>query len=175
LLNAPAGELFTRDYRMTTPNQSTQSPGAHDKVDAILREFTEEKVRERNEERARNRPRKSHNGVKLAIMSIACLTVWVGPEFIAVIPTRPAEQVLRRGVQTQLFLDGQQLQAYREKHGQLPSHLAAAGVDDTTVSYIRQSDSTFRLTASFNGEVLAVDSEDNADSVLVGLPLARGR
>jgi hypothetical protein len=160
---------------MTTPNQSAQSPGAHAKVDALLREFKEEKVRELNAERSRNRPKKNQNGTRLAIVSFACLTVWIGPEFIAVTPTRPAEQALKRGTQAKLFLNGQQLQAYREKHGVLPTHLAAAGVDDTAVTYIRSSDSTFRLTTNFNGEILTVASDDNVESALVGLPLATGK
>lgn len=157
------------------PNRAPSNPGSNAKVGAILQEFQEEKIRELNEERTRSRPKKNQNGVKLAIMTVACLTVWVGPEFMAESPTRPSEEVLTRGTKSSLFLDGLQLQAYRDKQGQLPRSLADAGIDDTAVTYYRTSDSTFRLTTSLNGQLLAVASEDNADSALVGLPLARAR
>jgi hypothetical protein len=166
----------------TSGSPASATPGAAaaatspDKVGEILREFVEEKTRELEDERRRNRPTGGGRRFRLAAVTVACAATWVGPSLLAVEPAAPAEAVVREGIRTNLFLAGQTLSSYRDEHGGLPRQLQQAGVDDSSLTYLRRSDSTFALTTMFNGHELAFDSDtDPATYLATPLPLGGSR
>ena len=150
---------------MTQP-LSKRTPIANDPVGSLVGEFMEEKRRERQEEKARQVPKK-RNPFLVPLLMALCAAIWVAPSLMP--PREPVltQETLENSAKLTLYLASIRVRSYLDTHKRLPPTLAQAGVDTTGLSYVRTSNSVFELSTRVQGTRLVYRSTI-PDSVFLG-------
>lgn len=142
---------------------------ANDPVGSLVGEFMEEKRKERQEEKARQIPRK-RNPFVVPILFAICLSVWVAPSLMP--PREPtlSPDMMERSARLTLYLASLRIREYLHTHKRLPANLVQAGVDTTGIVYVRSTDSVFELSTRVQGTRMVFRST-LPDSVFLGASL----
>lgn len=143
-----------------------RTPIANDPVVSLVGEFMEEKRRERQEEKARQVPKK-RNPFVVPLLLALCAAIWVAPSLMP--PRDPVltPDTLERSAKLTLYLASIRVRGYLETHKRLPQDLAQAGVDSTGIGYVRTSATVFELSTRVQGSRLIYRST-LPDSVFLG-------
>ena len=139
---------------------------ANDPVGSLVGEFMEEKRKERQEEKARQVPKK-RNPFVVPLLVALCAGIWIAPSLM---PPREAvltQATLENSAKLTLYLTSLRIRSYLATHKRLPPTLAQAGADTTGITYVRSSDSVFELSTRVQGTRLVYRST-LPDSVFLG-------
>jgi len=142
------------------------TPLANDPVGSLVGEFMEEKRKERQEEKARQVPKK-RNPFVIPLLVTLCAAIWIAPSLMP--PREPtlSAATLENGAKLTLYLASLKVKNYHATHRRLPPTLSQAGVDTTGIGYVRSSDSAFDLSTRVQGSRMVYRSTI-PDSVFLG-------
>jgi hypothetical protein len=132
----------------------------------------EERRKERQEERARQTPKK-RNLFVVPLLVVLCAAIWIAPSLMPSREPALTQETLEEGAKLTLFLASIRVRDYLDAHKRLPVNLFQAGVDSTGISYLRSSPTAFELSMLVQGTRLVYKSTV-PDSVFLGRNRIRG-
>ena len=136
---------------------------AADAVAAVLKAAAEHDKAAREKQEARKQPRwMLPVGINLVVFALYLLIAppsWRGWVTVHPIEAPPAQQQMD-GLRVAMYLQAQRIEAYRQKHGALPTSLEDAGSATPGVEYHRQGGS-YQLVGTSGQAALVYDSSES--------------
>ena len=151
---------------MPDPRFPNLTPVANDPVGSLVGEFVQEKMKERDEEQARQAVRK-RSPLFVPILAVFCFAIWIAPSLMPPREQPLTQETLEQGARLTLYLASLRIRGYHDTHKQLPMNLTQAGVDTVGIAYSRNSDSVYELSTQVQGARLVYRST-LPDSVFLG-------
>jgi len=141
---------------------------------AALLHAAEAAVQDAHEKAAQKRDRTSSNTSRIVVSVLGLGIFAVGIYILSMRPTwfftppPPPEsvQIQEASVRLMLVREATRIRRYRAEHGKLPTTLAAAGSSISSVTYMAQGDSAFRLITSWGEQTIAFSSTDSVGPFL---------
>jgi hypothetical protein len=140
---------------------------AADAVAAVLKHAAERDERARAKQQPKRHPKwMLPVGIQLAVLAVYLLIS--PPRWITVRPIQgPNPAAQEQGLRVAMYLQSQQIEAYRDQHGRLPNTLAdLPGTPQPGVEYEVQSADEYRLVGTNGAAALIYDSTQSAADFL---------
>lgn len=131
---------------------------AADAVAAVLKHAAEKD----QVAQAKPRPKKQPKwmlplGLNLAVIAVYLLLA--PPAWVTVNPIEGPDQATQvQGLQVALWLQAQQIEAYKSQNGRLPASLAESGRAVPGIEYVRQGGERYQLVATVGDQPIVYDS-----------------
>jgi hypothetical protein len=135
---------------------------AADAVAAVLKHAAEHDERSRTKRPPRKQPKwMLPVGIQLAVLAVYLLIS--PPRWITVHPiAAPDSAALQEGLRMAMYVQSQQIEAYRVQHGRLPTTLAELpGTPQPGVEYQLEGSDAYRLVGSDGPAALIYDSTES--------------
>ncbi len=151
---------------MSDESHFTASPESREQVDALVGAFLEEKSREREEERARQRPRRGRP-ILTAVLVVLCGAAWIAPTFLPQHETAPSTALMARSARITLYLASLDVRAFHDSAGRFPTSLDEAGADTAGIAYTHSAGSEeFALSTLVNGQPFIYHASTSDSAVI---------
>jgi len=131
-------------------------------------------VADANEKAALRRRSRTSQATKTVFLVVSLLLFGVGIYLLAVRPawfftpppTPETVAIQEASVRLSLVRESELVKRWRSQHGRLPSSLEQVGSPVRGLTYQKQSDSTFRLIATFGSSTIGLSSTDSVGTFL---------
>ncbi|HEX6260069.1 MAG TPA: hypothetical protein VFZ51_05405 [Woeseiaceae bacterium] len=151
---------------MRDPQVANRTPLGNDTVGSLVGEFMEEKRRERQEEKARQAPKK-RNPLVIPLLVLLCAGIWTTSMLMPAQTPVLTHETLEQSARLSLYLASLRVREYVAANKRLPANLLDAGVDTTGITFTRASSSHFELSTTVQGSRLVYRST-MPDSAFLG-------
>lgn len=162
-----------RPYHAKEPARGQE---AADAVAAVLKHAAEHDEHARKKPPPKKQPRwMLPVGIQLGLIAVYLLIS--PPRWITVHPIKgPDPAAQERSLRVAMYIQSQQIEAYRQKHGRLPTSLAEMGGSiQPGVQYHRQGSGQYQLTGTNGEAALVYNSTEPAQDFLGSAGAARLR
>ncbi|GMV06403.1 MAG: hypothetical protein AMXMBFR53_26790 [Gemmatimonadota bacterium] len=126
---------------------------------------------------AKPRPKKQPKwmlplGLNLAVIAVYLLLA--PPTWVTVNPIEGPDQATQvQGLRVALYLQAQQIEAYKDQNGRLPSSLAESGRAVPGIEYVRQGAEQYQLVATVGDQPIVYDSSGPNPEIVAAVTASR--